>query len=233
MDFKPIQQQKIYEQIVEQIKVMISEGDLKPGDKLPAERVLAENLNVSRASVREALSALHLLGLLEIKSGEGTYIKQSDVNSIIQPLAMLLLMEQDTIVEILEVRKGLEVEAAGLAALNATDDDIRKMGKIIDEMEREMQKSSLGEVSDWKFHFSLVHASKNSLMVRLMNTISDTMQKTIKINREKLFKKPGNQQTLFRQHYEVYVAVRNRDVEMARQKMYEHLKYAEEEMKQL
>lgn len=230
MDFKPIQQQKIYEQIVEQIKVMITEGNLKPGDKLPAERVLAENLNVSRASVREALSALHLLGILEIKPGEGTFIKQSDVNSIIQPLALLLLMERDTALEILQVRKGLEVESAGLAAINATDDDLKKLGKIIDDMERQMLKSALGEFTDWEFHFALAHAARNSLLVRLMNTISDTMQKTITINREKLFKKEGNQHTLFKQHLEVYEAVKNRDVEMARRKMYEHLTFAEEEM---
>jgi GntR family transcriptional repressor for pyruvate dehydrogenase complex len=193
--------------------------------------VLAENLNVSRASVREALSALHLLGLLEIKSGEGTFIKQSDVNSIIQPLALLLLMERDTALEILQVRKGLEVEAAGLAAVNASDSDIKKLGKIIDDMEKQMQKSALGEFTDWEFHFALAHATGNTLLVRLMNTISDTMQKTIKINREKLFKTEGNQQILFKQHYDVFVAVRNRDVEAARNKMYEHLTFAEDEMK--
>jgi len=231
MDFKPIQQQKIYEQIVEQIRVMITEGNLKPGDRLPAERVLAENLNVSRASLREALSALHLLGLLEIKSGEGTYIKQSDVNSIIQPLALLLMMERDTIFEILEVRKGLEVEAAGLAAINATDDDFRNMTDIIDEMERALQTSNLGEVADWKLHFAIAQASRNSLLLRLMNTISDTMRKTIKINREQLFKKKGNPQILFKQHLAVVEAIQNRNVEMARQKMYEHLSFAEEEMK--
>ena len=231
MDFKPIQQQKIYEQIVEQIRVMITEGNLKPGDRLPAERVLAENLNVSRASLREALSALHLLGLLEIKSGEGTYIKQSDVNSIIQPLALLLMMERDTVVEILEVRKGLEVEAAGLAAVNATDEDFRIMTATIEEMENALQTSNLGEVSDWKLHFAIARASRNSLLVRLMNTISDTMRKTIKINREQLFRKKGNPQILFKQHLAVVEAIKSRNVELARQKMYEHLSFAEEEMK--
>jgi len=231
MDFKPIQQQKIYEQIVEQIRVMITEGNLKPGDRLPAERVLAENLNVSRASLREALSALHLLGLLEIKSGEGTYIKQSDVNSIIQPLALLLMMERDTIVEILEVRKGLEVEAAGLAAVNATDEDFKIMTATIEEMENALQTSNLGEVADWKLHFAIAQASRNSLLVRLMNTISDTMRKTIKINREQLFRKKGNPQILFKQHLAVVEAIKSRNVELARQKMYEHLSFAEEEMK--
>lgn len=231
MDFKPIQQQKIYEQIVEQIKMMLAEGNLKPGDRLPAERVLAENLNVSRASLREALSALHLLGLLEIKSGEGTYIKQSDVNSIIQPLALLLMIEKDTIFEILEVRKGLEVEAAGLAAVNATDDDFENLTAAINEMEIALKTSDLGEVADWDLHFAIARASRNSLLVRLMNTISDTMRKTIKINREQLFKKKGNPQILFKQHLAVVEAIKKRDVELARQKMYEHLKFAEEEMK--
>jgi len=71
-----------------------------------------------------------------------------------------------------------------------------------------------------------------NLLVRLMNTISETMQKTIQINREKLFRKKGNQQILFKQHYDVVEAIKNRDVELARQKIYEHLKFAEEEMKE-
>lgn len=230
MNFKPIQQQKIYEQIVEQIKVMISQGNLKPGDKLPAERVLAENLNVSRASVREALSALHLIGLLDIKSGGGTYIKHNDINSIIQPLSLIIQIEKDAVVQVLGVRKGLEVEAAGQAAKNATEDDLHVIELIINEMEIESKTTTLGEVTDCRFHFAVVQASKNFLLIRLMNTISDIMQKTIKSNREELFRTKGTQQALFRQHRDIAIAVKKHDVEAARQKMYEHLMYAEAAM---
>lgn len=233
MVFKPIQQQKIYEKIVEQIRNMVSSGMLKPGDRLPAERVLAESLNVSRASVREALSALQLMGLVEIKPGEGTFIKQMDIDSIIQPLAMLLLMERDTILEILEVRKGLEVEAAGLAAMNASEQQIDDIGKIIDEMEIEANKNNLGDLSDWKFHFAIAKASGNSLMVSIMNMISDVMQKTIRSNRERLFKREGNQDILVKQHKSIYEAIKARDSELARKNMYGHLSYAEEEMKRI
>ncbi len=233
MVFKPIQQQKIYEKIVDQIRSMVSSGMLKPGDRLPAERVLAESLNVSRASVREALSALQLMGLVEIKPGEGTFIKQMDINSIIQPLAMLLLMERDTILEILEVRKGLEVEAAGLAAMNASEEEIAEIAKIVDDMEMEAKKNSLGDLSDWRFHFAIAKASGNSLMVSIMNMISDVMQKTIRSNREQLFKREGNQEILVKQHKSIYEAIKLRDSELARNNMYAHLSYAEAEMRRI
>ncbi len=231
MDFKPIQQQKNYEQIVEQIKLMVSKGVLKPGDKLPAERVLADNLNVSRASVREALSALHLMGLIEVKSGEGTFIKQIDASSVIQPLALVLMMEKTAIFEILEVRKGLEVEAAGLAAVNANTEDIEYLQSIISEMKEEFQTSNLGEVTDWKFHCAVAVASHNSLLVRIMNTIADTMQKTLESSREQLFKNAGSQQVLFQQHNDIFIAIKNGDREDARHKMHEHLRYVKVEMK--
>ena len=112
MDVKPIKTKKIYEEIVEQIKELFAQGDLKPGDKLLSEREFAERLQVSRASVREALSALEAMGLIEIKPGEGTFIRQMGVSSIIEPLALLLLMEKDQVFELFELRKILEVEAA-------------------------------------------------------------------------------------------------------------------------
>ena len=230
MQFKPIQPRKIYEQIVGQIKSMISEGDLSPGDKLPSERTMAERLQVSRASVREALSALHMMGLVEIKSGEGTYINQNEVNAIIEPLALILLMERDTIFEILEVRKSLEVEAAGLAAMRHTEDELNAMEEALREMERDIKADKLGEEADWKFHFSIARGSHNTLLIRLMNTISDTMQQTMKKSRQKLYMKENNASRLFEQHMEIFNSIRDRDDEKARNEMYQHLKFVEIEM---
>lgn len=138
MDVKPIKTKKIYEEIVEQIKELFAQGDLKPGDKLLSEREFAERLQVSRASVREALSALEAMGLIEIKPGEGTFIRQMGVSSIIEPLALLLLMEKDQVFELFELRKILEVEAAGLAALRATSEDVERMFEVIKKMEEDL-----------------------------------------------------------------------------------------------
>ena len=230
MQFKPIKPRKIYEQIVEQIKLMLTEGNLKPGDKLPSERDMAEHLKVSRASVREALSALHLMGLVEIKSGEGTFIKPVDVNSIIEPLALILLMERDTIIEILEIRKGLEVEAAGLAAVRREDEDLQKIKEALDEMRSDIDTLEVGEKADWKFHYAVARASQNTLLTRLMNTISDTIENTMYSSRKKLFRIPNMPQTLLKAHEGIYDAIAEGNSIEARKRMYEHLLMVEANM---
>ncbi|MDD3363973.1 MAG: GntR family transcriptional regulator, partial [Syntrophomonas sp.] len=89
MSFHPIKTKKIYEEIVEQLKGMISTGDLQPGNKLPAERDMAESLGVSRASVREALTALETMGILDIRPGEGTFVRRTSDSETFEPLALL------------------------------------------------------------------------------------------------------------------------------------------------
>ncbi|MEW6623453.1 MAG: FadR/GntR family transcriptional regulator [Bacillota bacterium] len=230
MQFKPIKPRKIYEQIVEQIKSMITEGNLHPGDRLPSEREMADRLQVSRASVREALSALHLMGLVEIKSGEGTFIRQTNVDSLIEPLALILLMERDTVIEILEVRKGLEVEAAGIAALRRDDEDLQRIKDALDEMRQDIENSEVGEKADWKFHYAIAVASQNVLLARLMNTVSDTIENTMRTSRQKLYNTPNMPQTLLAAHEGIYEAICARDSMEARKRMYEHLAMVESHM---
>ena len=231
MIFKPIKPRKIYEQIVEQIKVMITEGNLKPGDRLPPEREMADKFNVSRASVREALSALHLMGLVEIKSGEGTFIKQARIDSIIVPLALALLMERNTDIDVLEVRKGLEVESAGLAALRREEEDLAMMREALDEMSRDIDHAEIGEKSDWKFHYAIAQASQNILLTRLMNAVSDTIKNTMRANRQKLFSTQKMPQLILDTHESIYEAIKNCDLMEARKRMFEHLLIVENNMK--
>lgn len=230
MKFQPIKPRKIYEQIVEQIKAMVVEGNLKPGDRLPSEREMADKLEVSRASVREALSALHLVGLVEIKSGEGTFIKQANVDSIIEPLAMILLMERDTVIEILEVRKGLEVEAAGLAAARREEEDLIKMREALNEMKQDISHSEIGEKADWKFHYAIASASRNTLLIRLMNTISDTIENTMRTSRHKLYSAKGMPKVLLNAHEGIFEAIVDGNALEARKRMNEHLKMVEKNM---
>ena len=103
MTFQPIKTKKIYEEIMEQIRQMIAQGDLKPGDKLPSERELADTLGVSRTSVREALTALGALGIIDVKSGEGTFIRRSNDSETFEPLGLLLAIERNPEVQLMEV----------------------------------------------------------------------------------------------------------------------------------
>ncbi|HZW83981.1 MAG TPA: FadR/GntR family transcriptional regulator, partial [Candidatus Deferrimicrobium sp.] len=179
MNFKPIKTKKIYEEIVEQIRQLVSSGELEPGDRLMSERELSERLRVSRSSVREALCALELMGLIEVRPGEGTYIRKTNVDSIIGPMALILSMEKDIVIELLEVRKVLEVEAVGLAASRGSQEEIAIIREAVQEMEKDLGQVKLGEAADHKFHFAIANATHNSFLMRLMNTISDTMEETL------------------------------------------------------
>ncbi len=130
---EPINSPRIYEEIVRQIRTLISEGKLKSGDRLPPERDLAERFRVSRASVREALRALGSMGLIEIRLGEGTFVREISVDSLIEPLALVILTQREAVGELFEARRLLEPPIAGLAARRSTKEEIQEMERILEE----------------------------------------------------------------------------------------------------
>lgn len=115
---------------------MIKNGTLKPGDKLLPVHQLAEQFQVGRSAVREALSALRAMGLIEMKQGEGTYVKNFDSSALTKPLNNMLLMKKEDILDLLEVRKVLEVGAVRAAAVKRTEDNLKNMKHWLDEMEK-------------------------------------------------------------------------------------------------
>jgi len=231
LDLRPIRTKKIYEEIVQQIKDLISEGNLKPGDRLPSERELSERLAVSRASVREALSALAALGVIDIRPGEGTFIQNIRNNDIVQSLAMALLMDRKTVKELLEARQALESEAAFLAARRAGLDDLAKIAAILEDMRQDLEKGIIGEEADLRFHLSIAEATKNSVLARLMHTVSDTMRQALRTSRMSLYTNPGNPELLFEQHIAIYEAIKARNPRGARKAMNQHLIFVERELK--
>lgn len=228
VELRPIRTKKIYEEIVEQIKGLIKEGNLKAGDRLLSERELAESLRVSRAAVREALSALEAMGLIEIKPGEGAFIRQPSVDGIIEPLALLLLVEKDVPREILELRKIMEVGAAGLAAQRRNEEHLESMKAALKQMERDIQNGEIGEDADFCFHFTIAEAADNSLLLRLMHTISDTMRHTLRASRIQLITTPGVRERLLEEHQEIFRSIEERDSSAAQAKMFGHLHRVEQ-----
>lgn len=211
MDLRPIRTKKIYEEIVQQIKDLIGEGNLKPGDRLPSERELSERLAVSRASVREALSALAAMGVIVIRPGEGTFVQNIRNGAIVEPLAMALLLDRQAAMELLEARQALEGEAAYLAARRAGPEDLEKMEELLKEMEHDLQRGILGEEADLRFHLAIAEAARNSVLARLMHTVSDTMRQALKTSRQRLYTTAGNPEKLFAQHNQIYEAIKAHD----------------------
>lgn len=230
MELKPIKTRKIYEEIVEQIRELVVRGELKPGDRLPSERDLVERLQVSRASIREALSALEMMGLLEVRSGEGTYVRKIRSESVVAPLAWMLTMEKGTVLELLEVRKILEVQAVGLAAQRATDTDLKELAEALDDMKNDLSLDLGGEKADLRFHYAITRATKNKILIRLMDTISDLMQHMLKASRSQLYQGKYTPSLLFQEHLGVYEAIKCKDSGKAKELLLKHLNGVEEEI---
>lgn len=220
MSFQPIKIKKIYEEIVEQLKEMISNGELKPGQRLPSERDMAESLGVSRASVREALTALEAIGILDIRPGEGTFVRETSVSTTFAPLAMVLEMEQNPGGQLMEVRRVLETEMAALAAQRATEEDIKNIETSLNRMKTAKTISQAVE-ADLRFHFSIAEATHNTILLRIMNTVADLMHNAFRVQREELFADKGTE--IIGEHEAIYNAIRGRNLETSKSKMLQHI----------
>lgn len=226
--YKQIKPKKIYEEVAEAILHMIQTGQLKPGDKLDSVQQLAENFQVGRAAIREALTALRAMGLIEMKQGEGTYVREFDPAMLSFPISTAILMSKEDVAHLLEVRKLLEVGAAGLAALKRTEEDLRAMQSALTQMREVIGDEELGEKADFLFHMAIAEATKNPLLVSLMNNVSGMMMETMRETRRIwLFAKQATTEQLLEDHIAIFEAIRDQNAELAQERMKEHLGHVE------
>ncbi|MDH7497170.1 MAG: FadR/GntR family transcriptional regulator [Syntrophomonadaceae bacterium] len=228
MDFRPIRTKKIYEEIMDQIKWLIVQGRFSPGQRLPAERELAESLGVSRASVREALSALAAMGILEVRPGEGTYVAQVGSSDTIEALALVWSVEKHSLSELMEVRRVLEGEAAALAAQRADEEDLACMRSILEQMQATADRHEQGVDFDLHFHFAIARATHNRVLHRLINTLDSMMHRTFLRDRQQMYASPGVAQRIIGEHQAVLEAIEGRDPAAARAGMLNHLGHVQE-----
>ncbi|AGA70643.1 transcriptional regulator [Desulfitobacterium dichloroeliminans LMG P-21439] len=230
MDIRPIKSKRTTEIILEQIKGLIVKGELCAGDRLLTENELAERFEVSRTSVREALAALSLTGILEIRQGGGIFVKANASNAIIEPLTFILLLEKDKLQNILEVRKALEVEAAGLAAQRRKEEDLAILKELIEQMEADLPEAKNSEALDLKFHLTLAKATDNPLLDRMMNTVQEIMGQTLQVTRALwMSATAGTTARLLEDHRSIYETIRDQNADLARRLTYEHLRKVEME----
>ena len=168
MDIKRKKRTRLYRDIVAQVRQMIQDGSLAPGDQLLPERQLAEKLGVSRSALREALTALDAMGLIDITPGGGTYVKKVGVESMVEPLATIMLKEKETVFDFLETRKILEVEIVRLAAKRASRSELFQIREAAIEMYSEVSNGRDADDADEKFHIALAKATHNSVLVDTM-----------------------------------------------------------------
>ncbi|MFT5873393.1 MAG: GntR family transcriptional repressor for pyruvate dehydrogenase complex [Clostridium sp.] len=227
--FSPIRNTKVYEQVIDQIKEMIDKGTLKKGDKLPSERNLVEQLKVSRTSIREALRALEVIGLIECRQGEGSYIKASFQDNLFEPLSIMFMLEGSNPEEIWELRKIMEVEASGLAAKRITSVQLKEL-KVITQKLKDCEEEDVNAEIDKEFHYKIAECSGNILIYNILRTVSTLVDHFIVDARKLILEEPGNKPILFTQHNEVYLAMEKHSSAAARQAMRDHLDFANKYM---
>ena len=225
--FKPVKIKKIYEEVIEQVKKLIIDGKLQPGDKLLSERELAEKLGVSRASIREAFSALEMMGIITIRPGEGSFVRQVSYEEMLEPLSFLLQVDIDNVMQLLEVRKILEVEVATLAATRATKEDIETIRHALNNMVDEVNSGEVGDIADAEFHFAVVKAAHNPILITLINTLSDLMANTVRLSRRKIFMLENMPTILYDSHCLIFQAIVDRKPQEAGSLMHDHLTMVE------
>ena len=219
MDLEPVKSVRIYEDIVRQVRALIADGHLKSGDRLPPERDLAERFRVSRTSVREALRSLQSRGLIEIRAGEGAFVRDVSVEALVEPLALVILPYREAVGELFEARRLLEPAIAALAARRATRDEIIEMERILAEQAREVARGRTGMGQDSALHAAIAAAAHNRAIVRIVNALVDLLAQS----REESLHTPGRPRRSHQDHRRILGAIRRRDEAGARQAMLDHL----------
>ena len=226
--FTPLQFKRFSDGIVEQIVDLIKDGKLNPGDILPSEREMANQLSVSRPPLREALKTLETMGFIEVQHRRRSVVKSLADSSLRDPLAHAIGDDVAMVVQFLEVRKTLESWAAGQASQLVTDKEIEQLEALYHELEKDVEKNELGVENDVRFHLTIYQATHNMVLSHIAFTLLSLYHKTQRVTREVMFEGAINKQRLLQQHYTIFETIRDRNPERATQAILDHLNYAQD-----
>lgn len=221
MQFEAVKPDRLYIKVANQLSRFIAEGQIKPGQKFPAERDLAERLGVSRPTVREAMIALELQGVIEIRTGSGIYVTKKKPKLEVKDKGIGPF-------EILETRMLLEPEACALAATRITEDQLQQLRQTYREMEEEEKQADSSEQADWKFHNIIANASQNSAFFAVVDWLWELRnQSELHTAFSERIRREGIHPIL-EDHLAIIEALEARDPEAAREAMRKHLENASE-----
>jgi DNA-binding FadR family transcriptional regulator len=216
--------------VVEALSAYVERTALGAGDRLPPERELMAALGVGRSSVREAVSQLQALGVLETRIGSGTFIlKPVSARTVHLPLSIEAAGLADRLLLTLEVRRGIEIEASIAAARRRSDADIARMETALDEMERTHHREGTSGRSDFAFHLTIYDACGNPLLRQVLEQLRDVFEKFW----SKPFDRPDFAGRSFPLHRMLFEAIREGDPAAAAQHTRAILDIVEEDIRDM
>jgi GntR family transcriptional repressor for pyruvate dehydrogenase complex len=220
---KAVPRRRLYEEIVAQIKSLIDDGGLQPGDQLPPERKLAEAFNVSRHSVREAIRSLERDNVLLSRPGSGTFVMVGSSQAVVDYLARAVLKEKDKLAEIFQFREMLEPQIAALAAENATPGDVTQLEELLDQQKQANSRQILIQL-DSEFHLTLARCTGNEVLSSVVERINDILSQT----RLEALQSPTRNESSLMWHERIVRAIAEHNPEKAADAMTNHLKLIKE-----
>jgi GntR family transcriptional regulator, transcriptional repressor for pyruvate dehydrogenase complex len=222
-DVDVVRKTKVYEKIAHQIQRLIRDGLLKPGDKLPPERELAEMFQVSRSSLRDAIRALELMGLVEPRQGEGTVVLAPSSEALINPLAAALLHERELVSDLLEFREMIEPALAKRAATYASPEDLEHLEDILRRQKEKVDRGELAIEEDSEFHYAIASAARNGVVLRVLDAFMDLLRES----REQSLQVEGRLQKSLEGHQRIFQAIQRHDSSTAETAMRKHIEEIE------
>ena len=201
------------DEAIDKIKQMILSGRVRPGEKLPREADLAAELGLSRNSLREAVKALTLINVLDVRQGDGTYATSLAPSLLLEALSFIVdFHRDDTVLDFLEVRRILEPAATALAAIRMPDEDRIELGKVLDAADASMPMEEF-VAADMEFHRQIAIGSRNSVLPSLVDSMSAP---TTRARIWRGMTETGAQERTLGEHRAIYRAIMNRDADLAR-----------------
>ena len=212
---------KAYEKVTRYVQEQIIKGNIKQGQRLPPERELAEYLQVGRNSVREALRTLSLMGFITSTQGSGNYVSANFEKSMTETMRMLFLLDQVDFVEICELREAIEIQAVVLSVKSMTADELKRLKDILEDM-RTGTNETYNAFLDQEFHLIIASASRNRLILQLLQALSETLERFILNMRRNILTQEDRKDEVFRIHEDIVIALEKRHRGMAVQAMRDH-----------
>ena len=208
------------DEAIDKIKEMITSGRLRPGEKLPREADLAAELGLSRNSLREAVKALSLINVLDVRQGDGTYATSLAPSLLLEALSFMVdFHRDDTVLEFLEVRRILEPAATALAALRMSEDGRKELGEILEAADVNSPIEDF-VAADLEFHRKIALGAGNSVLASLVDNMS------VPTRRARLWRgvtEPRAPERTLAEHTAIYHAIMSRDADLARSSAIVHI----------
>ena len=219
VQLRPVERNSLVDSVVEQVLELIKSGSLVPGDRLPSERELMKSLRVGRSTIREALRSLAMMNLVDMRPGQGSFIRPVGVDSLINPEVLSTLMDRNMIADMLEMREMFEPVGAELAAKRATEDDLQRLQALVDRCRKEHAEGRTTAELSAQLHVEIARCTHNGVLLMVMESILGLLTE----RGAKLEHFHGYPDWEIESHQELVSALAARDGRLAHRLMVSHL----------